>query len=130
MARRGRPPKYDEQDKAKLVEEFERYIETEDVPIVAEFAASHGLWKSYFYDNAEFANLVKRAASKKESALERGALKGTLNPTMAVFSLKQLGWRDKPDGDADLKTLVKLLSSGAGFTPEQIEAILKAGGSE
>lgn len=96
MARRGRPPKLEEPDKEELLEKFYKYIEETDVPIVARFAANNGLWKSYFYDNAEFANAIKKCMTKKEAALEEGALTGTLKDSMAIFSLKaNHGWRDK-----------------------------------
>jgi hypothetical protein len=32
--------------------------------------------------------------AKKEGALERMALEGKVNTSMAIFSLKQLGWKD------------------------------------
>lgn len=98
-ARRGRPPKFNEPEKQELMAEFDEYIKNTDIPIVAEFAAMKGLWKQYFHDHAEFTDLIKKAISKKEAALERGTLLGTLNPTMAVFSLKQMGWTDKVQQD-------------------------------
>lgn len=91
----GRPPKFEEPEKQELVSKFERYIEENDLPIIAEFAAQNGLWKSYFYDHPEFANLIKIATTKKEGALERGALTRQYDTGMSAFSLKQLGWRDK-----------------------------------
>jgi len=95
MAKRGRPPKYSEEQFTDLVAKFKEYIETNDIPIVAEFAYQNGFGKQYLYDRPEFSDLLKMAMAKKESALELGALKGTLNPTMAVFSLKQMGWTDR-----------------------------------
>lgn len=38
---------------------------------------------------------IKKLLNWKEVKLEQGAMTGQLNTTMAVFSLKQLGWRDK-----------------------------------
>ena len=95
MAKVGRPPKVKEVDMPELVEKFRTYIEETDIPIIAEFAYMNGFGKQYFHERQEFSNLIKVAIAKKESALERGTLTGTLNPAMAVFSLKQLGWRDK-----------------------------------
>jgi len=96
-ARRGRPPKLEENEKESLVIKFEKYIEHTEIPIIAEFAAQNGLWKQYFYDHGEFTNLIKKCTTKKEAALEKGALENRINPTMAIFSLKQqgIGWRDK-----------------------------------
>ncbi len=102
MAKRGRPQKYDDARIAELVEKLKQYIEETEIPIIAEFAALNGLYKQFFYDHEEFSDLIKIAISKKEAALERGALSGTLNPTMAVFSLKQMGWRDKHEIDQNI----------------------------
>lgn len=97
MAKRGpgRPPKYSDSQVTDLVAKFTAYIDEMDIPIIAEFAYQNGLYKQFFYDRPEFSDLVKIALSKKEAALEIGSLKGSLNPTMAVFSLKQMGWTDK-----------------------------------
>lgn len=110
MAKRGRPPKYNDEQMSELVAKFREYIENTDIPIVAEFAYQNGLYKQYFYDHDEFTDLVKMATSKKEAALEYGALKGTLNPTMAVFSLKQMGWTDKQQTEM----------TGSGGAPLQV----------
>lgn len=95
--RRGRPPKFEEPEKNELLQKFEEYIAETDIPIVAEFAAQQGLFKQYIHDHAEFTDAIKKCITKKEAALERGALMGQINPTMAIFSLKQPwhGWRDK-----------------------------------
>lgn len=93
----GRPSKYSDERIVELVEAFERYIEKTEIPIVAEFAALNKMHKNYFYDRTEFSNLIKECVSKKEAALERGGLTGSLNPTVAIFSLKQLGWRDRQE---------------------------------
>lgn len=95
MAKRGRPPKITDEQASDLVAKFKEYIDTTDIPIVAEFSYQNGFGKQYLYDRPEFSDLIKMATAKKEAALEIGALKGTLNPTMAVFSLKQMGWSDR-----------------------------------
>jgi hypothetical protein len=100
MAKVGRPPKVKEADMPELVAKFKQYIEETDIPIIAEFAYQNGFGKQYFHEREEFSNLIKMAIAKKEAALERGTLTGTLNPTMAVFSLKQLGWTDKQQVEA------------------------------
>ena len=58
--------------------------------------------RNYLYDNAIFSTLLKRCIAKKEANLEKGALTGKLNPSMAIFSLKQLGWKDRKE--VDVKT--------------------------
>lgn len=107
MAKVGRPPKVKESDMPELVERFRKYIEETDIPIIAEFAYKNELTKQYMAERVEFSNLVKLCLQKKEAALEKGTLTGTLNPAMAIFSLKQMGWRDKQEiehsGDLEIK---------------------------
>ena len=97
----GRPREY---DREAIAASFELYISNTPIPIVAEFAALHRLTKQFMYDCEELSDLVKQCTFKKEAALERQALGGAVNCTMAIFSLKQLGWTDKTDqtlrGDA------------------------------
>ena len=95
--RRGRPPEYSEKQIAELLKAFERYIEENDLPIIAEFAYMNNIDRTLLYDRQEFATLVKKAVAKKESRLERGLLTGEYNAPGAIFSLKQLGWRDRQE---------------------------------
>jgi hypothetical protein len=90
----GRPREY---DREKVLSDFLEYIEKTEIPIVAEFASNHGLTRQFLYDNEEFTVAISRCTFKKEAALERMALQGKVNTTMAVFSLKQLGWTDRQD---------------------------------
>lgn len=86
-----------------LIQDINEYADTTDFPILKELC----YLKNYNYDtvmkyqkqNEDIKAAVKRLLYKKEAYLEREGLKGTINPTMAVFSLKQLGWRDKQDTD-------------------------------
>ena len=97
----GRPRVHDREDLAKKLQE---YIDANDVPIVAEFAYLNGVSKGRLYEMPELAELIKKATTKKEAALERGTLNGSLCVPMAIFSLKQLGWRDnKQEVCADIK---------------------------
>jgi hypothetical protein len=97
----GRPR---EHDREKLKAAFQLYISQTPIPIVAEFAANNGLSKQYIHQTEDFIDLVKICLAKKEAALERKSLAGDVNVTMAIFSLKQLGWSDRQDithkGDA------------------------------
>lgn len=90
----GRPREY---DREALAKEFTQYIAENDIPILAEFAYLHDLDKQILYEWPEFIDLVKRCVQKKEASLERQALKQGCNVTMAIFSLKQLGWSDKQE---------------------------------
>lgn len=53
---------------------------------------------------------IKNLVNAKEYMLERLGLKGKINSTLAVFSLKQLGWRDQQQVDvgADTKKSIKI----------------------
>lgn len=106
-------------DPAVIGPAFATYIEQTEIPIVAEFAVSQGFGKHVIYDMAndseEFANLLKKCTTKKESALERQGLLGNVALPMAIFSLKQLGWTDKQDttlkGDKEAPLVIS--STGA-----------------
>jgi len=73
------------------------YTDNTEVPIVAEFAYLNDIPRQYLYDMPELADALKRLIDKKEFALEKGMLTAKLNPTGAIFSLKQLGWSDKQE---------------------------------
>lgn len=109
MAKCGRPPKVKEEDMPALIADFETYIAGTDIPIIAEFAASKGLSPRYFYERSEFDDILGWCRAKKEAALERGALKGSLNPTMSIFSLKQMGWKDKTEQSIEVTGTPKKL---------------------
>ena len=80
---------------AEIKKLFDKYIEETDVPIIAEFAYKHGLWRQKLYEFPALYDSIKIAIAKKETALEKLALTGKVNCTMAIFSLKQLGWKDR-----------------------------------
>lgn len=93
----GRPPKLQEHDLQELVEKFDKYIEETEIPIIAEFSYLNNVERTYLYERPEFLTLLKKCIAKKEAQLEKGSLMGILNSTQAIFSLKQLGWRDKQE---------------------------------
>src|SRR4029077_1943393 len=90
----GRPREY---DREAILTAFEKYVTETDIPIIAEFAAQQGFGKHVLHDFEEFSNLLKKCTAKKEGALEREALAGKVNCSMAIFSLKQLGWTDRQE---------------------------------
>lgn len=69
--------------------------------------------KHYSYDyvmelqrkDDELAQSIKELLYKKEVYLEREGIKGNLAQTMAVFTLKQLGWKDRPDTEEEDKDM-------------------------
>lgn len=75
---------------------FEDYVESSEYPILAEFAYKNNISK-YLLDRPELSHIKERCLAKKESVIEVGAMQGKYNPTMSIFSLKQLGWRDKTE---------------------------------
>jgi hypothetical protein len=97
----GRPREW---NRAELREKFFEFVASEKIPIVAKFAYEHGVSRDQLYAWPELTDALKACIAKKESALEELALSGDVNCTMAIFSLKQLGWSDRQDithkGDA------------------------------
>lgn len=78
-----------------LLADLERYIEETEIPILAEWAAAQHVARTQLYDWEEFADAISRCVLKKEGALERQAHMGKIPVAMAIFSLKQLGWKDQ-----------------------------------
>jgi len=93
----ARPRKYSDEQVQDIKEKLADYIENTDIPILAEFAYINNVLRQVLYEYDEFTTLIKRAVAKKEAQLERMALTGDVDKTMAIFSLKQLGWRDKQE---------------------------------
>ena len=91
----GRPLEISIERRMELVKLLEKYVEETEMPIIAEFAYKNNIGRDYLYDNSEFSALLKKCIAKKEVYLERESLKGTVNTTQAIFSLKQIGWKDK-----------------------------------
>lgn len=98
MSGPGRPRIY---DREAIKAAFTQYVESTEIPIIAEFAVSQGFGKQVIQDLGEadedFSYLIKKCTSKKEAALERKGLSGDIALPMAIFSLKQLGWTDKQE---------------------------------
>jgi len=97
----ARPRNYSKEEVKDILDRLEKYISETDIPIIAEFAYLNDIPRTTFYDYEEFSTLIKKLIDKKEAQLEKMGLHGDVEKTMAVFSLKQLGWRDKPKDDED-----------------------------
>ena len=95
----ARPNKYTEEIIIEMIAKLDAYVTETDIPIVAEFAYKNNIPKRTLYDladkNDELLHSIKVLVTKKEAQLERLGLTGAIDKTMAVFSLKQLGWKDK-----------------------------------
>ena len=97
----ARPRNYTNEEVKDIFNRLEKYINETDIPIIAEFAYLNDIPRTTFYDYEEFSTLSKKLIDKKEAQLERKGLYGEVEKSMAIFSLKQLGWRDKPKDDED-----------------------------
>ena len=81
-----------------LVKDIKEYTKATDYPILKELC----YLKHYNYDtimkmqrdDEELMQSIKELLYKKEAYLEHNGVHGKLSNTMAVFALKQLGWRD------------------------------------
>jgi len=93
---------------AEVVAMMDEYTESNQVPILAEFAYKHKLSRQSMYEITGLSDAIKRMTTKKEAELEKGALSGQLNVTMAIFSLKQMGWKDKTEVEVAEKRPVYL----------------------
>lgn len=113
----GRPRNFNPEQMEELVKKFSEYIDNTDVPIIAEFAYKNDILKQELYDWPEFSNLLKKCVAKKESQLEKGALANKLNPTMCIFSLKQLGWSDKINHQVEETKIHIIMASEAKNEP-------------
>lgn len=89
--------KYSKKFKKELLVKFEKYIEETEIPVIAEFAYMNKIPRTNLYDFEEFKNAIKICTDKKEANLEKKALNKEVDSSMAIFSLKQLGWTDKKE---------------------------------
>lgn len=110
-------------DKYKnLIKDIVEYTENTEYPILKELCYQ----KHYNYDtimkmqrNDEILmQSIKELLYKKEAYLEREGIKGNISQTMAVFTLKQLGWRDNIEvhnsGLAKVEELLNKIEEEAG----------------
>ncbi len=108
----GRPK---EEKYKNIAEDLEKYVNESKLPILAEFAYKNNLTREYLYtlskNDERLFNAIKKCMLKKETILEQGALTGKLNPTMAIFSLKQIGWSDHKEIEEDNVKVDELVSA-------------------
>lgn len=90
---------YTEKRLAEINQAMQEYTEKTAIPILAEFAYNYGVLRQELYKHPELSDSIKNMMAKKEFQLEKMALINKVNSTFAIFSLKQLGWRDKQEID-------------------------------
>jgi hypothetical protein len=104
--KRGRKVKYTPELNLEIKLKLEKYINSTDIPIIAEFCYKNHVRKQRLYEIHKLSDSIKELIEKKEAQLEKLALNGEIDKTMAIFSLKQLGWTDKTEiehsGDMNL----------------------------
>lgn len=108
----ARPRSKTQTQDEELFNKFKKYINDTTLPIIAEFAYMNDIERQYLYDNAMFSTLLKKCIAKKEANLEKGALTGKLNPSMAIFSLKQIGWKDKQADELQQQPVINISLKG------------------
>ena len=92
----GPKPRYTDEELVKLLDD---YIETTDIPIVAEFAFLAGYNRTSVYEIPAIADGLRKLTTKKEFALERSGYETTnmAHQRMVETALKQIGWSEKTD---------------------------------
>jgi len=99
-------------DKSDLKVKIQEYISKTKIPILVEFCYQYPISKSYLYaladEDEELKDSIKLLITKKEASLERETLDGNVDKTMAIFSLKQLGWKDKSEVEQTIVDKTKM----------------------
>lgn len=97
-----RPGRPREHNRENLRESLLQYIESRTIPVVSEWAYLNGVPRQKVYAMPELAEALQLAITKKEANLELGALAGKINVSMAIMSLKQIGWSDRRQVEHDV----------------------------
>lgn len=103
----GAPSKLNPDEREEVLEAFEQYIIEEEDPTVVGFVANdetaikYNVTRDNINDWDEFSTLKKRAITKQEAYLLKNGTQNKINPTLAIFRLKQPqhGYKDKFEQD-------------------------------
>lgn len=103
----GRPTKLTQAQRAYVWNALFEYIQNEDDPTIVGFVAydpaanEYDVTRDNINDWPEFSTLIKKATTKQEAYLLKNASKNRINPTFAIFRLKQPvhGYSDKTQTD-------------------------------
>lgn len=136
MAKRGRPPKTDESGKLvynvnDMIKKLDEYTDEcmnggkVKIPILNEAIRKYGWKSSRFYElkdeNKELAEAIKRLTDAKQEIIEKLAYMGAINTTFAIFSLKQLGWRDNVKTERNVNVTGKMDTGKLDSILKQLE---------
>lgn len=114
MARIGRPPMFNNcMDLDAMCElYFEQCDENDEpyllsgLPLFLGFSDRASLYD--LEDKPEFSRIVKRARLRVEAGCEGSMMKDKSNPTKYIFKLKQIGWKDRVDVEANATFAVNI----------------------
>lgn len=115
---RQKTDKYDIETMCRILEEYtDNCIQRKIVPILKEVTVKNH-WNYHYVTTLKLkreeagdqrlSTCIKRLVDAKEYMLERKGLEGTIEKTMAIFSLKQLGWKDRQEVGLDEETRTAL----------------------
>lgn len=93
----GRPVKWTPTARAELLDALIDYIESTNIPSLADFSFRVKVDRANLYKFDELLHAIKMLMAKKEAFLEELLRQGGKDaPPVAgtIFSLKQLGWKD------------------------------------
>lgn len=109
MARKYTPRRKIEKP-TNIIDMVKEYTQNTEYPIVKEFCYQNNVDYDWLMreerKDEELKKCIKQLVSKKESFLEYNGIMGKLNPTMCVFTLKQLGWSDNKKVELDTTNVV------------------------
>lgn len=96
----------------EMVDIIERYTDDTEIPILKEVVYQN-YWNydtimKYQRVNENLMQSIKRLLNKKEAQLERKGLNKEIDRTVAIFSLKQLGWKDRQEISFDNEQLSEI----------------------
>lgn len=121
--------KSEKYDIPKMVKIVNEYTKNTELPILAECLLLNNWSETRFREWAsrseDLTNAVKNLKRKKEIVLEKGGLTGKYDKTMAIFSLKQLGWKDRVEQDNTINSNSQMEVKIVGMNEEDIDRVKK-----
>lgn len=64
-----------------------------------------------YQEKEEFFDTIKRAKTRIEANIEKGALLGIFNPTFSIFNMKNnFGWQDKQEIDTTTSNRIEIIN--------------------